>query len=81
MSITKEIYKEFEAIVGSENITDDPGIMAAYFNIEFAAVVLPSNTAEVQAVIKLCNRPTNYPLVLNLQAGVEGSPMGPSSWT
>ncbi len=56
MAISKEIYLEFAAIVGPENITNDSGIMPAYFNIEFAAVVLPENTAQVQAIIKLCNK-------------------------
>jgi glycolate oxidase len=56
MALSKEVYKEFESVVGEENICDDPAIMPAYFNIEFAAVVLPKNTAEVQAIVRLCNR-------------------------
>jgi glycolate oxidase len=56
MALSKEIYKAFEDIVGAENICDDPAIMPAYFNTEFGAVTLPANTAEVQAIVKLCNR-------------------------
>ncbi|MCJ7605825.1 MAG: FAD-binding oxidoreductase [Dehalococcoidales bacterium] len=56
MALSKEIYKEFEDVVGEENICDDPAIMPAYYSTEFAAVILPKNTAEVQAVVKLCNK-------------------------
>jgi glycolate oxidase len=56
MALSKEIYQEFEDVVGKENICDDPAIMPAYYNIEFGAVTLPKNTAEVQAIVKLCNR-------------------------
>jgi glycolate oxidase len=56
MALSKEVYKEFEDVVGEENICDDPAIMPAYYNTEFAAVILPGNTAEVQAVVKLCNK-------------------------
>jgi glycolate oxidase len=56
MALSKEIYKEFESVVGEENICADPAIMPAYFSIDFAAVVLPKNTEEVQAIVKLCNR-------------------------
>jgi glycolate oxidase len=56
MALTKEVYKEFEDVVGEENICDDPAIMPSYYNIEFAAVVLPGNTLEVQALVKLCNK-------------------------
>ncbi len=56
MALNKEIYKEFEDIVGEENICDDPVIMPSYFSTEFAAVILPKDTAEVQALVKLCNK-------------------------
>jgi len=56
MALTKEIYSAFEDIVGPENICDDPAIMPAYYSTEFAAIVLPGNTAEVQAAVKLCNK-------------------------
>jgi glycolate oxidase len=56
MALSKEVYKEFEDVVGEENICDDPVIMPAYYSVDFAAVILPGNTAEVQAVVKLCNK-------------------------
>jgi glycolate oxidase len=56
MPLTKEQYKAFEDVVGVENITDDKAIMPAYYNTDFAAIILPKDTAEVQACIKLCNK-------------------------
>ncbi|MFC1900021.1 FAD-binding oxidoreductase [Chloroflexota bacterium] len=56
MALSKEIYKEFENVVGEENICDDPVIMPAYFSTDFAAVILPKDTLEVQAIVKLCNK-------------------------
>ncbi len=56
MVLSKETYKAFEDIVGAENICADPAIMPAYYNTEFGAVTLPASTAEVQAIVKLCNR-------------------------
>ena len=56
MVLSKEVYKQFEDVVGEENICDDPAIMPAYYSTEFAAVILPRDTAEVQAVVKLCNK-------------------------
>jgi glycolate oxidase len=56
MALSKDVYKEFEDVVGEENICDDPAIMPAYYSTEFAAVILPGNTAEVQALVKLFNK-------------------------
>jgi glycolate oxidase len=56
MAISNEIYREFEAIVGEENICNDPAMMPAYFGMELGAITLPGNTEEVQAIVKLCNR-------------------------
>jgi glycolate oxidase len=56
MALSEEVYKEFEDVVGADNICSDPAIMPAYYNTEFGAVVLPGNTKEVQAVVKLCNK-------------------------
>jgi glycolate oxidase len=56
MALSKDIYKEFEDVVGEENICDHPVIMPAYHFSDLAAVVLPKNTEEVQAIVKLCNR-------------------------
>ena len=56
MALSKEVYQEFEDVVGAENICDDPAIMPAYHSTELAAVILPKNIAEVQAIVKLCNK-------------------------
>jgi glycolate oxidase len=55
MAISKDVYKEFEDVVGAENISDDPAIKDAYRSPD-VTVVLPGNTEEVAAVIKLCNK-------------------------
>jgi glycolate oxidase len=55
MALSKEIYQVLADVVGEENICDDPAIMPAYYNTLFGAVILPGNTAEVQAIVKLCN--------------------------
>jgi glycolate oxidase len=56
MALKKEIYSAFEDVVGAENISDDPAMMPAYHSAKLSAVVLPKNTEEVQAIVKLCNR-------------------------
>jgi glycolate oxidase len=56
MALSKDIYSAFEDVVGTENICNDPAIMPSYHSTEFAAVILPKNTAEVQAIVKLCNK-------------------------
>ncbi len=56
MALEKDIYIAFAGVVGEENICDDPAMMPAYFQTDFAAVILPKDTAEVQAVVKLCNK-------------------------
>lgn len=62
-------YRALEDIVGQENITRDPAILDTYnqcwghktafdqkWSARAAAVVLPGSTAEVQAIVKVCNR-------------------------
>ena len=56
MALSKEVYREFEDVVGEENICDDPTIMPAYYSTELAAVILPKDTTEVQAIVRLCNK-------------------------
>jgi glycolate oxidase len=56
MALSKEIYQEFEDVVGVENICSDPAIMPAYYGTDFAVVILPKDTAEVQTLVKLCNK-------------------------
>jgi glycolate oxidase len=55
MALSKDLYSAFEDVVGAENICDDPVIMPSYHSTEFAAIILPKNTAEVQAIVRLCN--------------------------
>lgn len=56
MALSKDVYREFEDVVGPEFICDDPVIMPSYHGTEFAAVILPENTPQVQAIVKLCNK-------------------------
>ena len=56
MALSKDLYSAFEDVVGPEYICDDQVIMHSYHATEFAAVVLPKDTAEVQAIVKLCNK-------------------------
>ena len=56
MALDKDTYVAFAGVVGEENICDDPAMMAAYFRTDFAAVIMPKDTAEVQAAVRLCNK-------------------------
>lgn len=72
MALSKEVYAEFEAIVGPRNISQAPAVLETYRCAGAQssthcgpfrnctpvpqAVILPGSTAEVQAVVKLCNR-------------------------
>ncbi len=56
MAISSDVYRAFEDVVGPENICNDPAIMPSYFSTDFAAVTLPQNTQEVQAIVRLCNK-------------------------
>ena len=56
MTLSIDIYKEFEDVVGVDNICDDPAIMPAYKDNQFGAVIMPGNTLEVAAIVKLCNK-------------------------
>jgi glycolate oxidase len=56
MALSNDVYSAFEDVVGKENICSDPVIMPSYHATEFAAVILPKNTTEVQAVVRLCNK-------------------------
>jgi len=56
-------YRIIEDIVGPENISDDPAVLAAYHrsgamppSYPPAAVVMPKTTEEVSAIVKVCNR-------------------------
>jgi len=72
MTLSKEIYRELEDIVGPENLSDDLAILDIYAFQRLSSrkgekkriryfprpetMVLPGSTKEVQAIIKLCNR-------------------------
>jgi hypothetical protein len=73
MALEKEIYQQFEDIVGTRFISDDPAMLDTYvtpmaqsqhhmgpayhtFTPRGQAVLLPANTAEVQAIVRLCNK-------------------------
>lgn len=56
MALDKDIYSAFADVVREENICDDPAMMPAYFKTDFAAVIQPKDAAEVQAVVRLCNK-------------------------
>jgi glycolate oxidase len=65
MSLSQPVYKIMEDIVGAENISDKPYILAAYRHPapgsakklpDMAAVVLPGSAEEVQKIVKICNR-------------------------
>jgi glycolate oxidase len=55
MALSKDVYKEFEDVVGAENISDDLAIKQAYRSPDLT-VILPGSTEEVAAVIKICNK-------------------------
>jgi hypothetical protein len=72
MTLSKEVYRLFEDIVGPNNISDDPAVLDSYryplshtaihlgpyyrvYTPRGAAVLLPGNTGEVQAIVRLCN--------------------------
>jgi len=73
MSIPEQAYKMLEAVVGPDNISDEPfmknvytfhflaelqrkGTGTKFLPVEPGAVVLPSNTEEVQGILSVCNR-------------------------
>lgn len=72
VQITDEIYKAFEAVVGPRNITRDPAMLESYRVITPQSsdhrgpydaksptpqmVALPGDAAEVQSIVRLCNK-------------------------
>jgi glycolate dehydrogenase FAD-linked subunit len=68
MALSAEQYQAFEAIVGQDGISDEPVDLDAWawrsgqaasaqdFMPRFEAILMPRNTAEVQAIVRLCNR-------------------------
>lgn len=71
MQMPREAYKELEAAVGPENVSEEPAILDSYafqYAAELSspdmgkylsrpiAAILPGSTEEVQAVVKICNK-------------------------
>lgn len=72
MALSNEIYAAFEAVVGKRNISRDKGVLETYRCIASQssahygpydhktprpqAVLLPATTAEVQNIVRLCNK-------------------------
>ncbi|MBN1190331.1 MAG: FAD-binding oxidoreductase [Dehalococcoidales bacterium] len=69
MALERDTYKALEDIVGPENISEEPALLDAYslhcftrvptgklFGIRSEAVILPGNTGEVQAIVRICNK-------------------------
>lgn len=72
MALSRDIYQEFEDIVGQRYISDDPALLDSYtfplmstslhlgpFNTytpRGLAVLLPGSTEEVQAIVRVCNK-------------------------
>jgi glycolate oxidase len=60
MAINQDLYKALEDVLGPENISRDPVVTCTNSQFktspEYAAIVLPGDTKEVQAVVRLCNR-------------------------
>ncbi|NVM02456.1 MAG: FAD-binding oxidoreductase [Candidatus Helarchaeota archaeon] len=65
--IVKDAYKEIEAVVGSDNVSEDPAILDGYAFQTFVnpdppwaprpdVVALPGSTNEVQAIVRICNK-------------------------
>lgn len=72
MTLTRELYSEFEEIVGKRNISEEPAVLETYRCISSQssahygpydmktpkpmAVLLPGSTEQVQKIIQICNR-------------------------
>src|SRR5512139_1039965 len=68
--IPEELYRELQAIVGTDHVTTDPVLCQAYnargysreemwflgFCTRPACVVLPKTTDEVARIVRVCNR-------------------------
>ena len=71
MALSREAYRALEDIVGPENISDDPALCYSYafqmlaetarpdqshFMPRPVAAIMPGNTKEIQAIVRVCNR-------------------------
>jgi glycolate oxidase len=68
MALQREVYRALEEIVGADYISEEPAILDTYamhwgmraitgktFGQRHEAVLLPGNTEEIQAVVRICN--------------------------
>lgn len=71
MALERDVYRAFEEIVGRDNISEEPAVLDSYAHSwgeesiigpefkwmpRFEAVLLPGDTKEVQAIVKVCNQ-------------------------
>lgn len=68
MTLKREVYEALKNVVGIENISEDPAVIHSYMlqpafgtapkfiSAGIEAVVLPKDTEEVQAIVKICNK-------------------------
>ena len=67
--MNNDFYQALEGLLGPDNVSRDPVITESYafpiretttrkgeFLPRFEAIALPKDTAEVQAIVKLCNK-------------------------
>jgi len=87
MALNKDLYRALEDVLGPEYISDDPVILDSYawrmnkpatrFVPRFEAITLPETTAQVQAIVRLCNK---YKIQFKASStgwGFFGDPGGP----
>ena len=55
MALSKEVYSAFENIVGAEYISNDPAMMPAYHQVQFAAIILPKAQPSLFDIIEAEN--------------------------
>ncbi len=89
MSLTAAMLRSLEDIVGVANVSDEPAVLWSYagrsglgasskkFVPCFEAVALPGTTAEVQAIVRLCNRSGVKYKASSTGWGFQGDPGGP----
>ena len=89
MTLKRDVYKALEDVVGPEYISEDPVILDSYawrsgmatlhdrFVPRYEAVTLPQNTAEVQAIVKLCNKYKTQFVASSTGWGCYCDPAGP----
>ena len=89
MSLPADVLRGLEDIVGAANVSDEPAIVVSYagrsglgagskpYVPSFEAITLPGCTAEVQAIVRLCNRCGLKYKASSTGWGFQGDPGGP----